>query len=97
MDAVVEDAQESGGDGSVVYYGMVLVGVVVTGTLTYSLARRGMNGSTLWGDWLAFAAFLPVLLLEGSALALMYGRHHCFARPRSARSATWRVGSSGWS
>ena len=94
MDAVVEEAQESGGDGSVVYYGMVLVGVVVTGTLTYSLARRGMNGSTLWGDWLAFAAFLPVLLLEGSALALMYGRHHWF-RSTSQRTlghvASWII------
>jgi hypothetical protein len=85
MDAVIEEAQESGGDGSVVYYGMVLVGVLVTGTLTYSLTRRGMNGSTLWGDWQAFAAFLPVLLLEGSALALMYGRHHWF---RSASQRT---------
>ncbi len=94
METVVEEAQETGGDGSMVYYGMVLVGVVVTGTLTYSVTRRGMNGSELWGDWLAFAAFLPVVLLEGSALALMYGRHHWF-RSASQRNlghaASWVI------
>ncbi|MCI0392953.1 MAG: hypothetical protein MOB07_29830 [Acidobacteria bacterium] len=73
MEAVDEEAQESGGDGSIVYCGIVLVGVVVTGALTYSSPRRGMNGSTLRSDWPAFAAFLPVLLLESSALALLNG------------------------
>ena len=94
MAAEVERAREAGGEGAWVYYGMVLVGVVATGTLTYSLTRRGMAGAALWSEWAAFAAALPVALLEGSAVALMYGRHHWF-RSRAQRelghAASWAI------
>lgn len=94
MAAEVERAREAGGEGAWVYYGMVLVGVLVTGTLTWSLTRRGMAGGALWSEWAAFAAALPVALLEGSAVALMYGRHHWF-RSRGQRelghAASWAI------
>jgi hypothetical protein len=73
---------------------MMIVGVIVTGTMTYSLCHKGMSDSVLWASWVGFAAFLPVALLEGSALALVYGRHHWF-RSRAQRGladfASWII------
>jgi hypothetical protein len=73
---------------------MMLFGVAVTGTASYSLCYAGMASSVLWGGWVAFAAFLPVALLEGSALSLTYGRHFWF-RSRQQRSlasiASWVI------
>jgi hypothetical protein len=60
------------------YYTMVFVGVVVTGTMSYSLCRRGMSKSWVPQQWLSFVSALPVVLLEGSALGLMYARHRWF-------------------
>ena len=78
--------------GGTVAWLMMIVGVVVTGTMTYSLTRAGMASSALWKAWVDFAAFLPVTLLEGSAIALVYGRHHWF------RSAEQRqlANVAGW-
>jgi hypothetical protein len=73
---------------------MMLVGVVVTGTMTYALTRRGMSSSLLWRQWVDVAAFLPTILLEGSALALVYGRHHWFRseeQRRVANAASWII------
>jgi hypothetical protein len=73
---------------------MMIVGVAVTGTMTYSLCHKGMSDNVLWAAWVGFAAFLPVALLEGSALALVYGRHHWF-RSRQQRgladAASWII------
>jgi hypothetical protein len=64
--------------GSHVAWGMMIVGVLVTGTQTYALCYLGMIDNVLWQGWVIVAAFLPTLLLEGSALSLVYGRHHWF-------------------
>src|SRR5690606_2684766 len=50
--------------------------------MTYSLTHLGMNDSALWRQRIDFAAFLPVTLLERSALALTYGRQGQGARRR---------------
>lgn len=75
-------------------WAMMIVGVIVTGTMTYSLTHNGMKSSALWSAWVDFAAFLPVTLLEGSALALVYGRHHWFrssAQRKIANTASWLI------
>lgn len=80
--------------GGTMAWAMMIVGVAVTGTMTYSLTREGMESSSLWKAWVDFAAFLPVTLLEGSALALAYGRHYWFrsSEQRSiANVAGWAV------
>lgn len=64
--------------GGTMAWAMMLIGVIVTGTMTYSLTNKGMQSSALWREWVDLAAFLPVALLEGSALALVYGRHYWF-------------------
>jgi len=72
----------------------MIVGVVVTGTMTYALTHKGMESSALWKRWVDVAAFLPVTLLEGSALALVYGRHHWFRsteQRRVANTASWVI------
>lgn len=89
---IVTKVERGSDGGSVIYYGMVLVACLVTGTLTYSLIHKGMSGSPLYKDWLAFAAFLPTLLLEGSAIGLMYGRQHWF-RSKEQRNLAYR---SAW-
>lgn len=73
---------------------MMVVGVIVTGTMTYSLTHAGMSGNALWRAWVDIAAFLPVALLEGSALALVYGRHHWFRSSEQrqvANAASWAI------
>jgi hypothetical protein len=89
-----EAGKRKGVGGGLVAWLMMLVGVVVTGTMTYALTRKGMASSVLWRTWVNFAAFLPTVLLEGSALALVYGRHHWF-RSEEQRSvsnaASWVI------
>lgn len=85
---IVAKVEKGSDGGSFIYYGMVLVACLVTGTLTYSLIQKGMSGSPLYQDWLAFAAFLPTILLEGSAVGLMYGRQHWF-RSKEQRSLAY--------
>src|SRR5262245_46634275 len=73
---------------------MMIVGVAVTGTMTYSLTYQGKQSSPLWSEWVDVAALFPVVLLEGSALALVYGRHHWFrsSGQRSlANAASWLI------
>jgi len=96
MKEIAQDASRKKGSlgGAPVAWLMMLVGVVVTGTMTYALTRRGMESSLLWRAWVNIAAFLPVALLEGSALALVYGRHHWFRsseQRRIANVASWAV------
>lgn len=79
---------------STMAWAMMIVGVIVTGTMTYSLTHKGMQSSSLWKEWVDFAAFLPVALLEGSALALVYGRHHWFRSSEQrgiANVASWLI------
>lgn len=82
--------------GGVVAWIMMLIGVVVTGTMTYSLTREGMASNALWAEFVNAAAVLPVALLEGSALALAYGRHFWFrseAQRGLANVANWVIWS----
>jgi hypothetical protein len=94
MNAIAQDAGKTKGKGQWVAWLMMLVGVVVTGTMTYALTAKGMASSRLWRTWVDVAAFLPTVLLEGSALALVYGRHHWF-RSEEQRSianvASWVI------
>jgi hypothetical protein len=80
--------------GSHVAWAMMIIGVIVTGTQTYALCHQGMTDNVLWDNWVDFAAFLPVALMEGTALALVYGRHHWF-RSRAQRgladAASWII------
>jgi|SRR5262245_48058838 len=87
-------AGKKSGGGGVFAWLMMIVGVVVTGTMTYSLTHAGMQSSALWSEWVDVAALFPVVLLEGSALALVYGRHHWFrsSGQRSlANAASWLI------
>jgi hypothetical protein len=89
-----EAAGQRGIGGGFFAWAMMIIGVVVTGTMTYSLTRKGMQSSALWKEWVDFAALLPVALLEGSALALVYGRHHWFrssGQRRIANAASWII------
>src|SRR5262249_59390541 len=70
--------QSGGGLGRALAWLMIAVGVVVTGVQTHALARNGMRGSLLYAAWLDIAAWLPVLLLEGTALSLILGRLYWF-------------------
>jgi hypothetical protein len=77
-----------------IYWGMMLVGVIVTGTMTYSLCHKGMADNALWENWVDFAAFLPVVLMEGSAIWLTYGKHNWFrseAQQKLAEFAGWCI------
>lgn len=79
MSEIVQQSDKRKGiGGSLTAWAMMIVGVIVTGTMTYSLTHKGMESAALWKTWIDFAALLPVTLLEGSALALVYGRHHWF-------------------
>ena len=94
MKNIANDASKSKGriSGGAVAWAMMWIGVVVTGTMTYALTRKGMTSSMLWASWVSFAALLPVALLEGSAVALVYGRHHWFRSNGQRRLAN----VSGW-
>jgi hypothetical protein len=95
MMQIAQDAgRRKGVGGGLVAWLVMLVGVVVTGTMTYALTRKGMASSVLWRTWVNVAAFLPGVLLEGSALALVYGRHHWFRseeQRRVANAASWVI------
>jgi hypothetical protein len=95
MRQIAQDAGKKRGiGGGIVAWLMMLVGVVVTGTMTYALTRKGMANSLLWRTWVNVAAFLPTILLEGSALALVYGRQHWFRSEEQrsvANAASWII------
>ena len=95
MKQIAQDASKGKGKGGgVVAWLMMLVGVVVTGTMTYALTRKGMASSLLWRTWVNIAAFLPTVLLEGSALALVFGRQHWFRSEQQrsiANVASWVI------
>jgi len=95
MQQIAQDAgKRKGIGGSLVAWAMMVVGVVVTGTMTYALTRKGMSSSLLWRTWVNVAAFLPTILLEGSALALVYGRHNWFRSEEQrsvANAASWII------
>lgn len=77
--AIAESARKSGdGLGHTIAWLMILVGVVITGIQTHSLAYDGMKGSILYQDWLDIAAWLPVIILEGTAISLTLGRLYFF-------------------
>lgn len=73
-------AAETKGDGMGmgVAWLMILVGVVVTAIQTHALAYNGMRGSMLYDAWLDVASWLPVVLLEGTAIGLILGRLYFF-------------------
>lgn len=64
--------------GVVIPWAMIVVGVVVTAIQTHSLALNGMRGSALYAGWLEVASWLPVVLLEGTAIGLILGRLYFF-------------------
>lgn len=76
---IARKAEISGGTmGVVIPWAMIIVGVVVTAIQTHSLALNGMRGSALYAGWLDVAAWLPVVLLEGTAIGLILGRLYFF-------------------
>jgi hypothetical protein len=94
---IAAKAEKSGGTmGVVIPWLMILVGVVVTAIQTHSLAYRGMRGSALYADWLDVAAWLPVVLLEGTAIGLILGRLYFFkgtAQRKVGHAASFAVWS----
>jgi hypothetical protein len=94
MKQVAQDAGKGQGKGHWLAWLMMIVGVFVTGTMTYALTVKGMASARLWRTWVDVAAFFPVVLLEGSALGLVYGRHHWFRseeQRRIAKTASWVI------
>lgn len=76
---IASNARNSGnGLGFAIAWLMIVVGVVVTAIQTHSLSYNGMRGSELYADWLSVAAWLPVVLLEGTAIGLTLGRLYFF-------------------
>ncbi|MGH9841079.1 MAG: hypothetical protein ACREEM_20170 [Blastocatellia bacterium] len=76
---ISESVEESGnGLGMTISWLMILVGVIVTAIQTHSLSLNGMKGSRLYADWLDVASWLPVILLEGTAIGLTLGRLYFF-------------------
>src|SRR5262249_49097986 len=74
-------AETSGaGLGMTIAWVMIIVGVIVTGVQTHALAYNGMRGSLLYSTWLDLASWLPVILLEGTAVGLILGRLFFFQR-----------------
>src|SRR5215468_4682827 len=72
-------AETSGnGLGMTISWVMIVVGVIVTGVQTHALAHNGMRGSLLYSTWLDLASWLPVVLLEGTAISLILGRLYFF-------------------
>jgi hypothetical protein len=47
-------------------------------------------------EWVTVAALLPTVLLEGSALALVYGRHHWFRSEEQRNIPTLQEGPYGY-
>lgn len=92
---LAESARHAGGTlGTVIPWTMILVGVIVTATQTHALSLRGMRGSDLYAGWLDVAAWLPVALLEGTAVGLILGRLRFFkgtAQRRLGHAASFAV------
>ena len=79
---------------NIYYWPTILIGVLVTGTMTFSLAHKGMQSSALWANGAPLAAFCTTLLLEGSAVALTYGHQYWFrseAQRSLAKVAGWVI------
>lgn len=76
-------------------WAMIVLGVIVTGFQTHALSYRGMQGSALYNEWLDIAALLPVLLLEGTAVSLIYCRQHVFKGDKQ-RSLAHRASYAIW-
>src|SRR5262249_41638024 len=57
---------------------MIIVGVIVTGVQTHALTHNGMRDSLLYSAGLDLASWLPVILLEGTAVGLILGRLYFF-------------------
>jgi hypothetical protein len=94
MEQITDQASKETGSGNGVAWLFMIVGVVVTGTMTYALCRKGMTSSMLWSGWVSVAAFFPVVLMEGSALALTYGKQHWFRSTQQrelADVASWII------
>jgi hypothetical protein len=64
--------------GSYIYWFFILVGVAFTAPMTYAFCYKGMSDNVLLKSWVIVAAFSPVAIMEGSVLALTYGRHYMF-------------------
>jgi hypothetical protein len=83
--------------GAVIPWLMITVGVLVTAIQTHALSLRGLRGSELYATWLELAAWLPVVLLEGTATGLILGRLYFFKGTRQrqvgyvASFAVWAV------
>lgn len=83
---IAESAEAKGNlAGQVIPWLMISVGVVVTGIQTHELAYNGMKGSQLYAEWLDIAAWLPVILLEGTAIGLTAGRLYFFKSTEQRR------------
>ena len=76
----ISDSVEKSGNGlgMVISWLMILVGVIVTAIQTHGLSFNGMKGSKLYAGWLDLASWLPVILLEGTAIGLTLGRLYFF-------------------
>lgn len=76
----ISDSVEKSGNGlgMVISWLMILVGVIVTAIQTHGLSFNGMKGSKLYTGWLDLASWLPVILLEGTAIGLTLGRLYFF-------------------
>lgn len=92
---IVASVEKDKGTGGWIYYSMVVAACLVTGTLTYSLVYKGMSGSPLYKEWLRIAAFVPTILLEGSAIGLMYGRQYWF-RSKAQRGLAYKANWIIW-
>jgi hypothetical protein len=80
--------------GSTVAWIFMWAGVAFTAPMTYAFCYNGMMDNALWAAWVTVAAACPVLLMEGSAIALVYGRHHWFeshAQRAVASIASWVI------
>lgn len=76
---ITAEVDKSGnGLGMFFAWAMIIVGVVVTAIQTHGLAVTGMKGSRLYDAWLSVASWLPVFLLEGTAIGLTLGRLYFF-------------------
>lgn len=93
---ITSQVEKSGnGLGMTISWLMILVGVVVTGIQTHSLTYAGMQGSRLYEGWLDVAAWLPVILLEGTAISLTIGRLYFF-KGSEQRQLGWVSSFAVW-
>lgn len=86
-DVARKATQNSRIGGSHVAWLMMITAALFTGTFTYSTTHQGMKYAAVWKAWADIAAFLPVVLLEVSALTMTYGRHYWFRAARQRQEA----------